>query len=364
MHAKPDHHDDFSSARNSRIFPRPTVEGMLQVWKDVFRFEEIECNSNFFDLGGNSLLAGKLQAELKKEFGVVIRTADILDNVTVVELAAKMESIIGNSRREEVLTSSENVIALQPRGEGRPLFVVSQSLIFRNLALQLGTRQPTYSIRMNEGDPVSNLSSLDEILDFHLQWIRTVQPSGPYRLAGWCVSGWIAYGIARKLEMQGETIELLAVIDTVAPGYWSQCKWSTKLIYTWHRFDTARRAASTIQLILRKLMRIADPEEAEHAAELEESASQARFLGPLEGNLLLFCSEDDPISCLPNGLGWERIIGRPVHAIPLPGNHHKILENPGAGIMASEIRNQLDGMFPSETYDRVNATAQKKRLQR
>lgn len=351
MHARSDHPDDFTSAGGTRTLPRPTVEGMLRAWKDVFRFEEIEIDSNFFDLGGNSLLAGKLQTELKNKFGVVIRTADILDNVTVAELAVKVRSIIGNSRREEVLTSSENVIALQPRGKGRPLFIISQSLIFRNLALQLGTRQPTYTIRMNEGDPVSNLSPFDEILDFHLRWIRTVQPSGPYRLAGWCVSGWIAYGIARKLEMQGETIELLTVIDAVAPGYWAHCRWPTKLLYTWHRLNTARRAASAVQLILRKFIRVPDPEEAEHAAELEESASQARFLGPLKGNLLLFCSEDDPISCLPSGLGWERIIGRPVQAIPLPGNHHKIFENPGAGIMASAIRNQLDGMFPSEAYD-------------
>lgn len=319
----------------------PITKAILEIWKDIFSFDGIDRDSDFFDLGGNSLTAGKLQSALKKKFGVVVRTADILRHPIAADLAEKIQSIIKNVRRDELLTSNPDVIPLQPRGEGRAIFVISNSMIFRKLALQLGTDQPVYAILRNDSEPVSNQSSLDEILDFYLQKIRAVQPNGPYRLAGWCVSGWIAYGIARKLEDQGEQIELLTVIDMTAPGYWAQCNIFTKLLYYWHSFKSARKKTPTVQLLLKKLMKVDKTQEEKDDDELEEIASEVRFLGPLRGKMLLFCSQDDPINCLPPGLGWERMLGRSIQAVRLPGSHHGIFENPGAKNMAQWILSEL-----------------------
>lgn len=319
----------------------PVAEAILQIWKEIFKLNDINLDSDFFDIGGNSLSAGKLQIALKEKFGVIVRTADIFRHPVLSQLSQKVELAIHKSRREDILASSSNVVPLQPLGEGRPVFVISQSMIFRKLALQLGTDQPVYTIQMNEGDPGSNLLSFEEILDFYLQWIRTVQPNGPYRLAGWCVSGWIAYGIARKLEEQGEKIELLVVIDVMAPGYWSRCGWLTKLAYNWRRFNAARKEASPLQLVLKRFVKTTKSAEEEDADKLDETANQAQFLGPLRGKMLLFCSEDDPINGLPRGLGWEHMLGRQIEAISLPGNHHKIFEDDGVRIMAQAIKNQL-----------------------
>jgi thioesterase domain-containing protein len=51
----------------------------------------------------------------------------------------------------------------------------------------------------------------------YLDWIREIQPTGPYFLGGWCFGGLIAYEVAGLLQDAGERIELLAAIESRAP---------------------------------------------------------------------------------------------------------------------------------------------------
>jgi len=44
--------------------------------------------------------------------------------------------------------------------------------------------------------------------------IRSVQPHGPYRLAGWSAGGLIAYEMARQLLCESEAVEFLGMIDS------------------------------------------------------------------------------------------------------------------------------------------------------
>jgi thioesterase domain-containing protein len=48
--------------------------------------------------------------------------------------------------------------------------------------------------------------------------IRDVQPVGPYRLAGWCVAGLLAYEIAQQLIGADEIVQFLGMLDTDPPN--------------------------------------------------------------------------------------------------------------------------------------------------
>ena len=61
----------------------------------------------------------------------------------------------------------------------------------------------------------------------HLEALRSVQPEGPYLLGGWCNGGLIAYEMARQLHAQGQTVDLLVLMDPDPPA---QHKWSRRLI--------------------------------------------------------------------------------------------------------------------------------------
>jgi len=45
--------------------------------------------------------------------------------------------------------------------------------------------------------------------------IQAIQPSGPYRLAGWSFGGKLAYEISAQLIGEGATVEFAGLIDTL-----------------------------------------------------------------------------------------------------------------------------------------------------
>jgi hypothetical protein len=48
----------------------------------------------------------------------------------------------------------------------------------------------------------------------YVREIVTLQPSGPYRLGGYCLGGTIAFEMAQQLQAQGERVDLVAMLDT------------------------------------------------------------------------------------------------------------------------------------------------------
>jgi len=60
----------------------------------------------------------------------------------------------------------------------------------------------------------------------YLDEIRAFQPRGPYALCGFSFGGLVAYEMARRLVADGETVELLGLIDTdIYPRHISWAEW-------------------------------------------------------------------------------------------------------------------------------------------
>ncbi len=362
---------------------------LLRIWQQLFKVEDLDVQSNFFDLGGDSLLLARFQIVVKREFGFQLTTADVFRDPTVAALAVWLDHKRAEAelakRREANANLSENhrIIPLQPLGAGRPVFVISQSTIFRVFAEQLGDSQPVYALQMLDEDITPAMASVkfEELTNFYVRLIREVQPAGPYRLAGWCVSGWIAYGIARQLEREGEEIELLTVIDAWAPGYWAKHTWLRRTLMVgvfrmqrlrWVSRRLRQSTASQRKAYIRRslhgmaadaarkltnwLHRMNLPvyirltEEMRLSEQLEYTASRSVEVGALEGRVLLFRSEEQPTGpMLAHDMGWTQLLGRPVRVEQLPGDHQEIFENAGAKIMAAQAREAL-GLKPSASF--------------
>jgi len=76
--------------RNNYIKPRNEVEKKLvSIWSNIFNIdkEKICINLNFFEIGGNSLLAINLSAKIYKEFDIQISLGKIFELPTISELA-------------------------------------------------------------------------------------------------------------------------------------------------------------------------------------------------------------------------------------------------------------------------------------
>jgi acyl transferase domain-containing protein/acyl carrier protein len=85
-------------------FPRPdlpqpyappltaTDRALAEVWSGVLGIEPVGTDDNFFDLGGNSLLALQMLVLVKKRFGIVLPAVTLFEAPTVHTLAAILDS--------------------------------------------------------------------------------------------------------------------------------------------------------------------------------------------------------------------------------------------------------------------------------
>jgi amino acid adenylation domain-containing protein len=203
--------------RSEVVEPRTPLEmQLLAIWEQVLNVRNIGINSSFFELGGHSLLAVALISQLEKIFGML--PVSILFQAPTVERMAALLS----SRGLELPWRS--LVAIQTSGSSAPLFLVpgvgGNVLGYADLAKHLGPDQPVYGLQSRGlGGEKNPLDTIEKIAANFIGEIRTVQPKGPYRLAGACMGGAVAYEMAQQLKASGEEMEMLALIETWPPDY-------------------------------------------------------------------------------------------------------------------------------------------------
>jgi amino acid adenylation domain-containing protein len=347
----------------------PTELEMTHMWRKLFLGETITADSDFFELGGGSLLLVRLQSMISRKFGLRLEAVDITNHFTLRKLAGWVDQRQTGGGWEKMPAPDPRILPLQKQGTGDPFFILPQMMYFRALAEELGTEQPVYAIQMMDEDVPKEMDSpsMEDLARLYIRLIRKVQPSGPYRLGGWCLWGWMAYEVARVLEEQGEVVEILVIVDAVAPGFWERYSQSrqalmkvTQLVYRLaylvirlgrlgfaqrdkERLRRLRTLSISMALLLPRRFR---PEGyVTEIARIERMASLAARdykPSPIKANVLLFTSEVRPTgSFMGSDMGWGAVLGRQVRLNTLPGNHTEIFHPVPASIMASFVRESL-----------------------
>jgi acyl carrier protein len=79
--------------REAYVAPETEVQRKLaEVWQRVLAIEEVGINDDFFELGGNSLLATQLVMEMREAFRMSVPLRDFFEKPTVAALAAIIET--------------------------------------------------------------------------------------------------------------------------------------------------------------------------------------------------------------------------------------------------------------------------------
>jgi thioesterase domain-containing protein/acyl carrier protein len=196
--------------------PRDPLERQLgQIWEKILNIYPIGVRDRFFDLGGHSLLALTLMAQIQQQFGKNLPLATLFQYPTIEQMA-------GVLRQQTDSLSWSPLVAIQPDGKKRPFFCVPGAggnvLYFYDLARYLGSDRPFYGLQAlgldGESEPHRRI---EDMAAHYIETIQTVQPQGPYFLGGHSLGSWIAFEMARQLRDRGETVALLALMDTPAP---------------------------------------------------------------------------------------------------------------------------------------------------
>ncbi|MEW5928180.1 MAG: amino acid adenylation domain-containing protein [Gemmatimonadota bacterium] len=195
--------------------PRDMLEHQVAaIWRELLGCGPVGIRDDFFELGGHSLLAVRMLGRVEERFGRRVPLSTIFAGATVEGVAAAL-------RREWPAGAADDVVTLNPEGTRPPLFflhgdVGGGGLYGLALARFLGADQPLHLLPPLRPEPGGAGPGIAEMARRHLEVVRRVQPSGPYRLGGYCNGALVAFETARLLEAAGERVERLLVVQASA----------------------------------------------------------------------------------------------------------------------------------------------------
>jgi acyl-coenzyme A synthetase/AMP-(fatty) acid ligase/acyl carrier protein len=80
-----DHEHEYIAPRNE------TEQKLADIWSEVLRLDPIGIDDNFFEIGGHSLLAVKVIARVRKEFGVEVAMRSLFEEPTIAGFSRAIE---------------------------------------------------------------------------------------------------------------------------------------------------------------------------------------------------------------------------------------------------------------------------------
>jgi amino acid adenylation domain-containing protein len=195
------------------VGPASVADTITAIWQRVLGHDEFDADDDFFDIGGDSLLATWVVAELAQELGRSVGLSAFLDYSTVADLAAALGADGALARQRP---RSSQLVTLRPGPSARSLYLVhplgGELIGYRELARASHAPFRLLGVAWT-GAPPAFGSSLQDIARTHVEQLRSIQPDGPYLLAGWSFGGVLAWEIAEQLRRAGAPVDLLGLID-------------------------------------------------------------------------------------------------------------------------------------------------------
>jgi thioesterase domain-containing protein len=333
----------------------PTETGLAAIWASALDLDEVGVRDEFFALGGHSLLALRVVTAIRDRFGADLPLAVLFRAPTVERMAALLDGTAAAS-------SSHLVLMAGAEAPGAPLFCVHGigGHVFRlvHLAQQLRDERPFYGIQgWSDLNDIAHMSNVEAMAERYLGAIRQIQPTGPYRLAGYSLGGVIAYEMARRLTAMEESVAWLGMIDASAPRPPEPLP-SGKFI----SFEIALANELGFAVDVEHIRQLPQEErlgyvvgEGIHAGVLPPgftvvdgqryiqvfyanlAAFQRYAPQPWEGRLAVFHTAVEAAISQEPTLGWDVFAGRGVDLFESPGDHVTLLRPPCVELLAQNI---------------------------
>ncbi len=347
---------DLDITQRQFIFSRDTIELQLaQIWSELLNVTPVGVTDNFFDLGGNSILAVRLMTQIQKQFQKNLPLVTLFQSPTISELAHLLRS-----STDSIPWST--LVPIQLSGNGLPLFCIhpfgGNILCYQDLARYLGLKRPIYGLQAVGLNPEYEAhTQIEQMATHYIQELQTVQHRGPYFLCGWSMGSLIAFEIAQQISSQGEQIALLALLDPFTPSmmspsmpeedlallalgllgdinfnleHLSQLEPDERLIYVIEQAKENNRVPSDFDLDqVRHLL---------HISKLNYQAEQNYQPQYYSGKIIIFKASETDADL---ETAWNELAPN-VEMHLVPGNHYNMLQQPHVQTLAQQLEKYLD----------------------
>lgn len=346
---------------------------LTEIWHTVFKRDSISVCDDFFDLGGDSLLAIELLNAVNRAFARKLDLAILLTTPTIRKLARWLDSHAQHTRRD--------IVTLQQGDSSGPtLFLIHGALVYKDMTDHLPANLTVCALYRNDESDflgqqdmhglLGTHASIEEMARHYIDLIQEYQPQGPYYLGGFSMGGMIAYEIARILLQQNQQVGPVVMIDTHTSEFVKKARFR-KAVFHGKRLLLAglphlkylawKVATSLLRHRVKRNENSEIPLSRDNREELRRLARNKAASGyrpqplGLEG-LLIKSTERPPYEFPDPTLGWSHCFDH-LQMLSLQGDHNEILEGESAVKLAHAIAHLI--VADSKQSHRVNPSTSK-----
>jgi amino acid adenylation domain-containing protein len=360
--------------------PRSQTERiMCDIWAKFFHLEKVGTHENFFDLGGDSLLALLMFAQIHKEFGNTLSLNLLFDTPTIEQLCQAIDA--GRTQGPKY-----RVVTIRAGGNRPPLFWVpggiGSVLAFRKVSSLLGPEQPVYGLEFRLPQDDEPFEELTVRASHFVDQMRALQPTGPYFIAGFCSGALVAYELAQQLAAQNQKVAFLALIEgthaKIAGARWDgivhhaqHFGWRVRKVTRNGPVGFLRWLSETVRSAAKSLPDGAPAPAAPGSGKvmanlhrLEDALERVedRYVPqPYSGDATLVIGRDNysfygVSEAADPRLSWRRLIRGNVQIDTVPGDHLYMLLHPHVQPFAAQLRQRMDEAWTASRCDMPGPT--------
>ena len=363
---------------------------LTAIWQRLLGLQRVSAQDDFFEIGGHSLLAVRMVSEIEKAFRRRLPVAALIQAPTIAQLAkllepeAKPKAAAAKAPRKEQEKAArpalrELDVSVVP-AEKQPLFCVATfptspdevpALAYRHFASALASARQLEVLQPPELIGTHCQESILGIARQLIHEMKSIQPRGPYRLAGYCVGGEIAYEMASELQARGEQVTVLLLLEAINQQALTRRTTTPALaVQARGNFDSAFERFAKAGPLLTKLRGRAEREGTRaliragwmlcrrtntrqpellqallRKDQLFLSSLVAETLQPRRyyGKVVVVSARDSiPRRLLGPDLGWSRVVSGQLELREVSGDHEEIVKQPQAQQLLEAVKRYLD----------------------
>jgi acyl-CoA synthetase (AMP-forming)/AMP-acid ligase II/thioesterase domain-containing protein len=331
---------------------------LLTLWRRLLQAEDVGPDDDFFDRGGDSLLAVQALLEIERLIGRAAPKSLLFEAATVRQLLPRLS--------EPVHDSTGSLLHLNAAGARRPLLFFhgdyerNSPYFLVRLARLLGPEQPIIGIPPHGVSGERVPSTIEAMAAQRLPVLRKEQAEGPYRIGGFCNGAVVAFETARLLKGAEQDIETLILIDSpslnlrpmpqklltalgsvseqLATSAWrwlARAEKASRLSFAEKRayFQAGVNARRHPSRLPKADDSSSPPANGGRAVYLQHQSAMARYRpAPLNVRAVYYSGDY-------GGSGWSRLLPG-LEIVPLPGGHYGSLTE-HAGKLAEHLKLRL-----------------------
>jgi oxalate---CoA ligase len=280
---------------------------LLPLWRKFLKTENVSVDDDFFEKGGDSLLAMDLHVEIERLTGQELPESILLEASTVRALAKRLAHTAPARPKPVQAAAADGPPALVFFHDGQ----AASGALLASLQHSLGAQPPILAIAGRGVDGTTMPRTIEAMAAAQLPAILEAQPRGPYRLGGYRSGALVALEAARLLAAAKREVAVVALVDPPAIA--------------------ARGVAQFLRSLLGRMS-------GQQPRGVDEAESYVPV--PLAVPLLVFSNGDE-------GRPWRRV-SADVELIDLPGRRDDSVASHAAAV-ASYLRARLQSIGDSRS---------------